>query len=239
MKLAGVASFLALAAAAAAAPAKTVTVYDAPVTVTVYDAPVTVTVYDTEPAAVRFPFFSNLFRPRPKPRPTASSSADDDNTTPTATASSSSSSSEPTTTTSPNTGASDWITQMACEVNRVRSTRGLSPLAISQDLIKLAQGQSDYQNSIKQMTHSNPAGGLGDRLSAMGVSWSTAAENVAAGQRTPAEAQKAWENSPGHLANILNPGVSYFGAANNNNYYTQNFYGSNIKPKAGDIPVCN
>ena len=30
------------------------------------------------------------------------------------------------------------------------------------------------------------------------------AENIAAGQRTPAEVMTAWLNSPGHRANILN-----------------------------------
>ena len=36
-----------------------------------------------------------------------------------------------------------------------------------------------------------------------GLSFSMAAENIAAGQRTPEEVVESWMNSPGHRANIL------------------------------------
>ncbi|KAJ1664501.1 hypothetical protein IW140_000504 [Coemansia sp. RSA 1813] len=137
-------------------------------------------------------------------------------------------------------GASeDWVTQMICRVNVVRAQNGAQPLGISSDLNKLAQGQSDYQNSINEMTHSNPAGGVGDRLAALGVSWASAAENVAAGMQTPEEAQDAWEKSPGHFANMVDPSMSYFGAASNNKYYTQEYYGPAGGARAEDIPQCN
>ncbi|KAJ1787890.1 hypothetical protein LPJ59_005650 [Coemansia sp. RSA 2399] len=136
-------------------------------------------------------------------------------------------------------GASDWVTQMVCRVNVVRAQNGAQPLGISSDLIKLAQGQSDYQNSISEMTHSNPSGGIGDRLTALGVAWASAAENVAAGMQTPEEAQDAWEKSPGHFANMIDASMSYFGAASNNNYYTQEYYGPQGAARAEDIPQCN
>ncbi|KAJ2393210.1 hypothetical protein GGI23_005072 [Coemansia sp. RSA 2559] len=136
-------------------------------------------------------------------------------------------------------GASDWVTQMVCRVNVVRAQNGAQPLGISPDLIKLAQGQSDYQNSISEMTHSNPSGGIGDRLTALGVAWASAAENVAAGMQTPGEAQDAWEKSPGHFANMIDASMSYFGAASNNNYYTQEYYGPQGAARAEDIPQCS
>ena len=37
-----------------------------------------------------------------------------------------------------------------------------------------------------------------------GVSYRTAGENIAYGQRSPQEVVKGWMNSPGHRANILN-----------------------------------
>ncbi|KAJ2746676.1 hypothetical protein GGI20_001177 [Coemansia sp. BCRC 34301] len=134
---------------------------------------------------------------------------------------------------------SNWITAMACRINVVRAARGLQPLGLSSDLDSIAQKHSEYQNSIKQMTHSNPAGGLGDRLTAANIAWSSAAENVAAGMKTAEQAQQALENSPGHLANMVNPNLAYFGAGQVNGYYTQNFYGVSGNARALTIPKCN
>ena len=60
-----------------------------------------------------------------------------------------------------------------------------------------------------------------------GVSYRSAGENIAMGQRTPSEVVTAWMNSPGHRANILNSsftriGVGYVPAGN---YWTQMFIG--------------
>ncbi|KAJ2909320.1 hypothetical protein GGI21_002003 [Coemansia aciculifera] len=134
---------------------------------------------------------------------------------------------------------SDWITTMACRINVVRAARGLQPLGLSSDLDTIAQKHSDYQNSINTMTHSDPAGGVGDRLNAMSISWSSAAENVAAGMQTAEQAQQALENSPGHLANMVNPDLIYFGAGQTNGYYTQDFYGVSGNTRALNIPKCN
>jgi uncharacterized protein YkwD len=53
----------------------------------------------------------------------------------------------------------------------------------------------------------------GDRINAAGYGWTTWAENVAAGQTTPAEVMSAWMNSPGHRANILNGNMVNIGVA--------------------------
>ena len=39
------------------------------------------------------------------------------------------------------------------------------------------------------------------------------AENIAMGQTNSSEAVRSWMNSPGHRANMLNPGYSRVGAA--------------------------
>jgi uncharacterized protein YkwD len=39
------------------------------------------------------------------------------------------------------------------------------------------------------------------------------AENIAMGQRTPAEAVQSWMSSPGHRANLLNSGYTRIGVA--------------------------
>ncbi len=67
-----------------------------------------------------------------------------------------------------------------------------------------------------------------------GISYSAAAENIAAGYRTPEEVVNGWMNSPGHRANILNPDLDYLGvgfycdsegigSTNYRYYWAQNF----------------
>lgn len=54
---------------------------------------------------------------------------------------------------------------------------------------------------------------LGDRVSAVGYSWSAIGENVAAGQRSVDTVMQSWLQSPGHCANIMNPAYRDLGAA--------------------------
>jgi uncharacterized protein YkwD len=50
-----------------------------------------------------------------------------------------------------------------------------------------------------------------DRISRAGYQWRGAGENIAKGQRTPADVMNAWMNSSGHRANILNCGFRDLG----------------------------
>jgi uncharacterized protein YkwD len=50
-----------------------------------------------------------------------------------------------------------------------------------------------------------------DRINRQGYQWGGLGENIAKGQRTPAEAVQAWMNSPGHRANIENCGYKQLG----------------------------
>ncbi|MGN0678895.1 MAG: CAP domain-containing protein [Oscillospiraceae bacterium] len=67
-----------------------------------------------------------------------------------------------------------------------------------------------------------------------GIDYSYAAENIAAGYRTPEAVVDGWMNSPGHRANILNPELQYLGVGfycdtegigttNYKYYWSQNF----------------
>ncbi|CAI5743875.1 unnamed protein product [Peronospora destructor] len=65
-----------------------------------------------------------------------------------------------------------------------------------------------YQANNCRMTHGGSNGSrLGDRISAQGYQFATAAENVAAGQKTVDNVMASWWNSPGHRANLLNKDV--------------------------------
>ncbi|KAJ2171968.1 hypothetical protein EV180_001747 [Coemansia sp. RSA 518] len=269
MKVAGIASILALAVATQAAPALHV--------VTKYAEPTTVTVYQNADGSIFSspPSFFGGSRPhhsRPsRPRPTYDSSSAEESTSddssfadestldevessaPSVTEELSTAESditesvsepEPSTTDSGSGSGSGsitggWITEMVCAINKVRASHGASPLGISDELNSIAQKHSDYQNSINQMTHDDPAGGVGARLTALGVSWMSAAENVAAGMTTPAQAQQALEESPGHLANMVDSSMTFVGVGRSSNYYTQNFYGNGASTPAINIPQCN
>jgi uncharacterized protein YkwD len=52
-----------------------------------------------------------------------------------------------------------------------------------------------------------------DRAARAGYQWLRVGENIAFGQNTPGEAVAGWLDSPGHCANIMNPGFTEMGAA--------------------------
>jgi uncharacterized protein YkwD len=70
-----------------------------------------------------------------------------------------------------------------------------------------------------------------DRATRAGYPWRLVGENIASGNRTPQEAVQAWLDSPGHCANLMNPGFTEMGAAyaidphseNRTPYWTQVF----------------
>ena len=58
-----------------------------------------------------------------------------------------------------------------------------------------------------------------------GISYKSAAENIAKGQRTPQAVLNAWMNSSGHRANILNASYTKIGVGyvQSGNLWTQMF----------------
>jgi uncharacterized protein YkwD len=68
------------------------------------------------------------------------------------------------------------------------------------------------------------------RMTEAGYHWSMAAENIAAGQKTPQAVVTAWMNSQGHRENILNCGLKQIGVgyatsstSRYGTYWTQDF----------------
>lgn len=96
----------------------------------------------------------------------------------------------------------------AAEVTRLtdveRAKAGCAALRVEPKLQAAAQLHSRDMADRKYFSHTSPDGrGPGDRAAAEGYpSWS--GENIAAGYRTPADVVRAWMNSAGHRANILN-----------------------------------
>jgi uncharacterized protein YkwD len=79
--------------------------------------------------------------------------------------------------------------------------------------------------------HASPDGSRPwDRAAAAGSVLRSIGENIACGQRSPAEVVTGWMNSPGHRANILRRefthiGVGFAGGGRAGTYWTQVFGG--------------
>ncbi len=89
-------------------------------------------------------------------------------------------------------------------VNQIRAENGLEPFAYNETLAGTARAHSQDMIDRNFFSHTNPDGeDPFDRMRDNGLSFSMAAENIAAGQRTPEEVVNSWMNSEGHRANIL------------------------------------
>jgi len=112
--------------------------------------------------------------------------------------------------------------------NQERAKNGLKPLALDTELSKVAREKSRDMQNKGYFSHTSPTyGSPFDMMKKFGISYRSAGENIAMGQRTPEEVVNAWMNSSGHRANILNSSYTHIGVgyAATGNYWTQMFIG--------------
>jgi len=112
--------------------------------------------------------------------------------------------------------------------NQERAKQGLPALQLDVELSKVAREKSNDMQTKGYFDHNSPTyGSPFDMMKAYGISYRTAGENIAMGQRTPEEVVNAWMNSEGHRANILNPNFTHIGIGHvaQGNYWTQMFIG--------------
>ncbi|MGW0662174.1 CAP domain-containing protein [Streptodolium elevatio] len=112
--------------------------------------------------------------------------------------------------------ASADITRFRSEVialtNAERANHGMGSLSAEPHLTQAAQAHSDDMAARDYFDHASLDGRQpADRVRATGYDYSRVAENIAAGQPTPAEVVQGWMNSPGHRANILTPELTQIG----------------------------
>jgi len=97
-------------------------------------------------------------------------------------------------------------------VNVERSGAGCGPVTADATLAKVARAHSKDMAVNKYFDHNSQDGRTPfDRMRAAGYAFSTAAENIAAGQQTASAVMESWMNSPGHRANILNCSLKELG----------------------------
>ncbi len=121
---------------------------------------------------------------------------------------------------------SEYEKQVVEIVNRYRAENGLKPLTLNTELSKVARLKSQDMKDNKYFSHTSPTyGSPFDMMKKFGISYRTAGENIAMGQRTPETVMTAWMNSSGHRANILNSTYTQIGVGYvaDGNYWTQMF----------------
>ena len=111
-------------------------------------------------------------------------------------------------------------------VNEIRVQNGLKVLIEDWELSRVARFKSQDMKDNNYFSHTSPVYGTPfQMIKNFGLSYRSAAENIAKGQTNPNSVVNAWMNSSGHRANILNPSFTYIGVGYvpNGKYWTQMF----------------
>ena len=124
---------------------------------------------------------------------------------------------------------SSYEEQVVQLVNQERAKVGLKPLKSNWEVARVARYKSQDMIDKNYFSHTSPTyGSPFDMMKNFGITYSTAGENIAAGQATPKEVVNAWMNSEGHRKNILSSqfteiGVGYAKGGSYGHYWTQMF----------------
>lgn len=121
--------------------------------------------------------------------------------------------------------------QVASLTNSERKSAGFGSLILDSQLSKLARMKAEDMAKKGYFSHTSPTyGSAFDMMKKYGVSYRTAGENIAKGQKTPEAVMNGWMNSSGHRANIFSStythiGVGYAKDSKGNTYWVQIFKG--------------
>lgn len=129
----------------------------------------------------------------------------------------------------PDAGGSqdEFANQVVNLVNEERARAGLRPLTVQSGVAGAAQVRA--KEIERSFSHTRPDGSsFNTALTAAGVNFRGAGENIAYGQNSPQKVMEGWMNSSGHRANILNAsytsiGVGHYRSASGVDYWTQLF----------------
>ncbi len=129
----------------------------------------------------------------------------------------------------PTTGTvSQYVQQVIDLTNAQRSKNGLPALKADTQLNGVAQKKSVDMQQKNYFSHTSPTyGSPFDMMRDFGVTYKSAGENIAQGQRTPQEVVTAWMNSEGHRKNILSANYTHIGVGfeESGKHWTQMFIG--------------
>lgn len=110
-------------------------------------------------------------------------------------------------------------------VNQERTKAGLNAVTLDQKIASAALVRAkEIETSF---SHIRPNGSkFGTALTEQGVTFKSAGENIAWGQKSPEAVMQAWMNSEGHRANILNKNFTKIGVGYYQNAAGRNFWNS-------------
>lgn len=123
-----------------------------------------------------------------------------------------------------------FVIEVFALINEQREDYGLYTLTLDTTLCALAQYKADEMSELNYLDHTSPTyGAFSNILSNNGIFVEKARENLAQGQRSPAEVVEAWMNSVDHKTNILaiDIGKIGIGFTEGDYYWTQLFTDSN------------
>jgi len=96
-------------------------------------------------------------------------------------------------------------------INTARTNAGLAPLVLDADLARIAQRHACDMADRGYFDHTAPNGtGLMGRARGL-TGFCQLAENIARGQQDIPTVMATWLRSPGHRANLLDPGLTHVG----------------------------
>lgn len=113
-------------------------------------------------------------------------------------------------------------------VNNIRQQNGLQPLTANWELSRVARYKSQDMLENGYFSHNSPTyGSPFQMITAFGLSYRTAGENIAKGYASAQAVVNGWMNSSGHRANILNSSYKQIGVGYvaQGHYWTQMFIG--------------
>ena len=112
-------------------------------------------------------------------------------------------------------------------VNNIRAEAGVSPLTLDTTLCQAATVRAIEMDNTGVFSHTRPDGtDCWSVFKLYGITYRTCGENIAMGQRTPAQVVESWRNSPGHYANMVKAGFGKLGVGMSNSnriYWVQMF----------------
>ena len=125
------------------------------------------------------------------------------------------------------TAVGSFEEEVARLVNAERAKNGLGSLVHRADIKNVAEKKAMDMINSNYFSHTSPNyGSPFQMLKTFGISYRSAGENIAKGQRSPQEVMNSWMNSSGHRANILNRSYNSIGVGYYNGAWVQIFVGS-------------
>lgn len=128
-----------------------------------------------------------------------------------------------------NTQLSGYEQQVVDLVNKERAAAGLPALTVNRKLSQVAETKAADMRDKNYFSHTSPTyGSPFDMMKQFGITYKSAGENIAKGQKTPQSVMNGWMNSQGHRENILSSnyteiGVGYVTDNSGNTYWVQMF----------------